>query len=549
MAMDPQLEADEAMDPHVEADDAAVGAGFDGDDAILDPCEQAKAAIAEMLAFENDCSAAADTAKGASTAGIAMSQDTDVKGEEPCESAVSAKKVKLKKSIIDRIKNINDEANLSKPIKVGAVAVSLSALEEADALEVLDSLIDNIEEGMNATSWVVSAAKERMAWKEWESDQWAAWEAAEEKGARDRYNELDEIVLQKVKELNRSGTLEEPLSLVHIAGPLALLTPKSALKILRKLEDKGKPIYRPSAFVSRIALNWATPVMERVAELNKGGAGRMDLISPLHASRVRDALTMIPERTALKILKSLEDNAMDIEDPTAWVLEAAKKRYDAVAQKIQAIIDSPKLQTPLWTDVIINLREMEQSAALQELRQLEINLYRIRNPNTWLSSRAQKGKEKGTGKGKGKGKGREKGKGKAKEEIDDNEQDAGTARADGKRGSKRGATESAAEDDSGHVVAATKSAKKALKVAKTEEEPWDWEEEDDTTGAATAKEEGADEQNWDFEEEDDCTTFANSATAAAKRRRILEERPVSPAHEVDNGECADGEDYADGEDS
>merc|ERR1712048_1140833 len=90
-------------------------------------------------------------------------------------------------------------------------------------------------------------------------------------------------------------------------------------------------VERPSGYVKNMALRRTTKVMAQVAEMNRGGAGRMDLINPLDAKRLVEPLHLIPESAAMKILRKLEERAMDIEDLTSWVIEACEKHISANA--------------------------------------------------------------------------------------------------------------------------------------------------------------------------------------------------------------------------
>lgn len=56
-----------------------------------------------------------------------------------------APKVKLKRSVVDRVAGLAAEAGFPAPVRLGAVAGPLSALSEADALGVLDVVVRDVD--------------------------------------------------------------------------------------------------------------------------------------------------------------------------------------------------------------------------------------------------------------------------------------------------------------------------------------------------------------------------------------------------------------------
>lgn len=63
----------------------------------------------------------------------------------------------------------------------------------------------------------------------------------------------------------------------------------------------------------------------------------MDLLARVSASEVRDHIRAISESSAFDILDELESKAVEIPDPTAWIIEAAKKQLSASPLAQQAI--------------------------------------------------------------------------------------------------------------------------------------------------------------------------------------------------------------------
>jgi len=67
-------------------------------------------------------------------------------------------KIKIKKQVADYIRQLNDELELSEPLRVTAVAVPLSALSVEDALSLLSGLRDGEADGCDPNSWVMAQA-------------------------------------------------------------------------------------------------------------------------------------------------------------------------------------------------------------------------------------------------------------------------------------------------------------------------------------------------------------------------------------------------------
>lgn len=365
----------------------------------------------EGLAVGENCSLAANVV----AADAAPTQRSDG-AETRADAGGAPKKVKLKKTITDRIRRLNAEANLPAPIRLGAVAVPLTALDEAAALEVLDSMLEERGEDVDPTAWVVATAKQRRLWSAWEKEQWEEWEAAEEAGAADRGGVLDPKILEKIRKLNQGGALTEPLRVQFIAGALSLVSVPVALNILCTLEERAADIEHPSGYVKGRALARTSKVMVEVEALNKGGAGRMDLINPLDPARVRGPLMLVTEEVGMKLLNELGANAMDIVAPTEWLIAAVEQRATPVAKKLGQILESTSLAKLNAGDALAILETVSERDALAILERLKSAAGSIRSPFSWLKAQVARKGAKGMGKvnAKGKGKGNEKSKEKSK---------------------------------------------------------------------------------------------------------------------------------------
>uniref|UniRef100_A0A7S4SMQ8 Uncharacterized protein n=1 Tax=Alexandrium monilatum TaxID=311494 RepID=A0A7S4SMQ8_9DINO len=179
-----------------------------------------------------------------------------------------------------------------------------------------------------------------------------------------------------------------------------------------------------------------------IADMVKWMNSEGELAAELRLAAVAKPLAALDESTALEVLNGLLEQEEVIDDPTVWIIEAAKALAEAEAEEAPGL-DFPaaaaatprpsggaKVKLPASTveklkelnasgclQVNLPLAEVAQSLSLlskesQEelLAGLEQNAADITNPAGWLCNACHKK----AGKGKGKGKGKDKGKGKGK---------------------------------------------------------------------------------------------------------------------------------------
>lgn len=434
--------------------------------------------------------------------------------EQAAPKAEPPKKVKIKKAITDRIKLINEE--LSAPLRLGAVAGPLSAVDQDTALAILDGVLT---EGGDAdpTLWVVTAAKaaakEAEKWAKWEKEEWEKWEKKEQEQTEEWFGKLPEDLLEAIRDLNHRGVLAEPLRPTRVAGPLSLVPISEAKAILKQLEMKHAEtsISHPNGWVSIGAKKRASPVMNKVDDLNHGQAGRMDLLSPINAPEVREPLSMISAKDGLQILKELEAKACDVENTTKYILERCERKIGPIGQKLKWLNENAKVMNQIrYAEALAALGRVPEKTAMAILTIFERRADRIRSPSHWMKAEVDRflqmeetrqAKAKGKGKGAaGPGKNGVKGKGKA-----------GTA-------GKAGKAEGDQVEDGGGPEEMTAWEKQL--AAAGHSKSWDWEEEDDDAPAAALA-------------KPTVSTAASRGTPAAA---------AAAAASDDDGDYADGED-------
>merc|ERR1712046_259717 len=78
------------------------------------------------------------------------------------EQPVQKKKMVIKKAIADEIRRLNEELGLTVPIRLGAVAANLARLDQANALEVLSTVEEQLAEAGDPNEIINQQAKLRM---------------------------------------------------------------------------------------------------------------------------------------------------------------------------------------------------------------------------------------------------------------------------------------------------------------------------------------------------------------------------------------------------
>lgn len=496
------------------------------------------------------------------------------------EEEVSEKKktsVKLKKSVLQRIRSLNTDGGLLVPLRVGAVAGPLSWLSEEDALSVLDTLTVSADEGggmdvEDPTAWIVAAAEGAAEQTGWEEDQWAAWDEKETQRAGDLVEALPAAVVERVHAINRSVNLVEPLRLATVAGPLAAAGEKQALKVLDIVEKKAGDLECPSTWVRSFAYRRAGAVMARVDQLNRGTPGQMDLLARIVMDEVRDSLAMVPEEEGLQILKELADKAIEVEDPTAWVKASALERASPLGKRLDKLNKSGRLKESVNIHEAMKvLSGLDAQAAARVVGKLESRAD-IRKPTGWIFAEVARMTEQAKEvEPPGKGKKRQ-AKDPDDEGVDKYRRKGGSALPKGKGKDGAGKGKAIVGKDSARRTAVlgpmadaapctppsddenpweSSAAKSASGVTEEQDQKEEQEEAPLDPGAAAAQEAAAWRELREafgeeaVDEEDD--PFATVATAAAPKQ--LKQRvgaAVDPGGDCDDGEGDEGE-YDDGE--
>lgn len=294
--------------------------------------------------------------------------------------APAATTVKVKKSVMDMIRWMNTEGELTAELRLGAVAKPLAALDESTALEVLNGLLEVEEPIDDPTAWICEAAKAILAEGAPEEEFAEEAPAPALRPAPAVKVRLPGSTVQKIKELNGSGVLQANLQLAEIAESLSLISKEAQDQILQGLQQRAAEVENPLGYVLNACNKKAGKGKgkeskgkgkgkgkdggkgkgkDAAAPAEQGGKpltaserkilrhvnfinGSLQLERPLNFRALKEALDLIDEKTQLRILNKVRDKieaGEEISNPTTWVrrqCQRAYERYEEMRKEKQA---------------------------------------------------------------------------------------------------------------------------------------------------------------------------------------------------------------------
>lgn len=160
---------------------------------------------------------------------------------------------------------------------------------------------------------------------------------------------------RRVRWLNRSAELAAPMDVGEVLLALDSVGFQHAMRVLRLLEDNVATVPDPTAFVkdsvARSGWIWAKPdaidddekVAKRVSWLNQFAG----LAQPIDFARVADVLDDLKVPHAMELLREVELQAHQLDDPTGYLLRSATLAgVDGV--HLPAAEESPAAQWVSW---------------------------------------------------------------------------------------------------------------------------------------------------------------------------------------------------------
>merc|ERR1712137_381567 len=231
-----------------------------------------------------------------------------------------------------------------------------------------------------------------------------------------------------IRTINQSGKLVAELQCERVLPQLSRLGLDKSVEILTSLVSGDRPVQDPTAFVlaascrasishsphpsyaqsSRNRDQQSVPweLRKKIYELNNAG----NLRSQLKYDQVSPVLATLEVQVGLGILQNLEDNAVNVADPTGYVLSAGRREaagqspltdrsfnaavddeFDTKLRKrVGWLNNNCQFNSPLmYREVAPVLMRVGSRQAMSILKELEVNAASIDDPSTWVIEQAR----------------------------------------------------------------------------------------------------------------------------------------------------------------
>lgn len=225
--------------------------------------------------------------------------------------------------VAKRVAWLNQFGCLRKPINWPEIADMLDSLKVAHAMVLLRELEMQGSKVADPTAYIKHAAGQAGA----DEIQLPSADTA------------DTVIMKRISELNSGGDLAAPIDSSALVADLTRLGEEPALQLLQEVADKGTSVKDPSGYIrfklkARLAslgtsldapTDEKTKILKRVEWLNDYGG----LLKDIDYEAVSSTLAGVGFDRSMTILKELEDQRSNTQDPTAFILksgQASKRR-------------------------------------------------------------------------------------------------------------------------------------------------------------------------------------------------------------------------------
>lgn len=195
----------------------------------------------------------------------------------------------------------NKHGTLKKPIYLKDVEGPLRSVGTSQALQILKNLESKADTIENPTAWVLGFVGKIG-------------------GGEILHPAAEELIGRQVARFNKNAETGK-LSYLEVAGPLARLQQKDAMRILRELEEKRGEVRDPT----RWTVGYAR-FEEKCSKLQRTASWynqNVKLQQPIQVDEILRPLGSLETWQAMSLLKDLGKKADQIKDPTAWLCAAA----------------------------------------------------------------------------------------------------------------------------------------------------------------------------------------------------------------------------------
>lgn len=286
---------------------------------ILKVLEENAASIPDPTAY-----VVAAAAEAASAAAEAAAQGFDEEFGGPDETPED----KLKR----RIEWMNKHLFLPEPIQFERIAPDMLILDSHQSMDILKKLEEHVSTVRDPHAWVNSAAKKVQ-------QQLAAGAILDitpsSSTPRDMSDPTDRL-RKRMNWMNANVALSSPLDFNQLAPILLRLEISQAMAVLKKLEEGSSTILDPNTYVTTavdsllVGGGSAVPqgesgalddaLRKRISWMN----ANVPLAVQLNYEQLQQALLALGDRAkAMEVLKKLESNALDVQDPNEYVANMA----------------------------------------------------------------------------------------------------------------------------------------------------------------------------------------------------------------------------------
>lgn len=198
----------------------------------------------------------------------------------------------------------NKHGGLKKPLHFQDVAEPLLSVGTWQALQILKGLEAKADSIESPTAWVLGYVSKL--------------------GGGDILDPMaEEKIGSTVAWMNKHGELGGKLFYREVAGPLARLQQKDAMRILNELEAKKTEVRDPT----RWTVGYAR-FEERCAKVKRTAwwyNQNAKLKQPIQVNEVLQPLGMLETWQAMALMQDLGKKSDEINDPTAWLCAAAMR--------------------------------------------------------------------------------------------------------------------------------------------------------------------------------------------------------------------------------
>lgn len=315
-----------------------------------------------------------------------------------------------------RIGWLNSNVELAAPITYDKVAPCLLGLDVHAAMAVLKDLEENAASVRDPDAWVISAARRAAGTAPGLGAPAAVFAAAGGGGLFDPAAE--EKLWRRIGWLNKNAALQAKLDYDRLAPGLLAIGSHDAMEILKHLEENAATIRDPSAYALAAALRRQDGgsgmaaaavgyeqeppeqrLRKRIGWLNRNG----QLAAEIRVNEAVSVLRSLPIQRAMELLKSLEDKASEIQDPTGYVLAAAAAsstdatQTTSIADRASASPEEKLRKRLEWMNRNLPLTQpldyarlapemllLDPRKAMEVLKKLEESSAGVRDPTAWV---------------------------------------------------------------------------------------------------------------------------------------------------------------------